>query len=118
MQNAIALGLLLFASSAVLAQKAKPYQWYEVTITSTLVNHNGLRIIYAKGVQGLVGGNIKYIFTCNEDANDCSAPMLGSLYHIIEAEPLYKCDNYALAPYAPGLPPSTSIIRVCLGNVY
>jgi len=88
------LFILLFSTALhVSGQEAKkPYHNTRLTVTSTLVNSKGVRLIYGKNSQ------YDFIFICNADDNSCKAPQLGYEYELFDDSPLnaYKCDEYRM----------------------
>ena len=118
MQNSrLAVILLLLLSSLLLMaadEEKKPYANYLVTVTSSSVNGNGVRLIYGHGsLNGdAKGKDFHFVFRCNDGDSHCSAPAIGQQYVLIGTDVPYTCDDYILDRY------SHPQIVACLDSVH
>jgi hypothetical protein len=86
---------VLLSASLAWGQNSKAYDHVEVTVTSTWVNGNGVRLVNASS------DNLRFLFTCNEDQATCSAPRLNAKYIFsggFDSDHFYQCDEYVMFP--------------------
>lgn len=101
-------GILL--CGAVSGQDAKkPYDNVVVTVTSTWVNAEGVRVIEGRS------DRFSFIFSCNADEKTCAAPEVKAEYRLFDPEPatFYKCDEYGMIHAGK----RKDFVAVCLKNV-
>ncbi len=92
---ALLLQTVLFAAVLSLsgqeASPKKPYNGTYLTVTSTTINKNDVRIIFAKNSQYV------FQFSCNADAETCKAPLIGGQYQLFDDGTYqFKCDEYRM----------------------
>jgi len=90
----VAVVSLFLLFGTFLAWAVKAYDGRTITVGSSLVNENGVRLIYAPG--GGTNGINYFTFKCNESVDSCRTPVVGTIYILSGSARLYECDEYVL----------------------